>query len=154
MSLFHHYAVFSSHLHYSRRESYLKCHFQMVSFIDLCGQSRWFCFLQARPLLDAENVQELVDPRLAGAFDSEELHRVVLAATLCVRQSSVWRPCMSQVLSLLVDGELEADLPDAVDFLARKSSECGGDSSRFGDNYSSDNYSSDMHRHRALALEF
>ncbi|BFI23581.1 protein MpRLK-Pelle_RLCK-Vib [Marchantia polymorpha subsp. ruderalis] len=108
----------------------------------------------ARPLLDAENVQELVDPRLAGAFDSEELHRVVLAATLCVRQSSVWRPCMSQVLSLLVDGELEADLPDAVDFLARKSSECGGDSSRFGDNYSSDNYSSDMHRHRALALEF
>lgn len=110
--------------------------------------------------MDAENVQdpfklvELVDLRLAGAFDSEELHLVVLAATLCLRESSMWRLCMSQVFSLLVDEELEADLPDAVDFLAQKSSECGGDSSWFDDNYSSDNYSSDMHRHRALVLEF
>lgn len=118
--------------------------------IDAAQQS---LVMWARPHLEPENIQELVDPRLDNVYDPEELHRVILAATLCVRQSSVWRPCMSQVISLLVDEDMDVDMSSALSSLGRKSTD-SGDSGGMEEPYSNDNYSSDMSRHRALALEF
>ncbi|CAM6115585.1 unnamed protein product [Calypogeia fissa] len=108
----------------------------------------------ARPHLESENIQELVDPRLENVYDPDEMHRVVLAATLCIRQSAVWRPCMSQVISLLEDEDMDVDMSSALSSLGRKSTDSGTDSGSCEEPYSCDNYSSDMSRHRALALEF
>jgi hypothetical protein len=110
--------------------------------------------VQARPLLEVENLQELIDPRLEGIYDAEEMHRVVLAATLCLRQSAVWRPCMNQVIGLLVDEEVDVEMSSALSSLGRKSTDSGEDSGSYEEEYSCELYTSDMSRHRALALEF
>uniref|UniRef100_K7MAM7 Protein kinase domain-containing protein n=1 Tax=Glycine max TaxID=3847 RepID=K7MAM7_SOYBN len=55
----------------------------------------------AKPLLTANNIKELVDPVLADAYDEEQMKLVTLTASLCVDQSSIQRPVMSQVLDIL-----------------------------------------------------
>ncbi|KAG4960204.1 hypothetical protein JHK82_036889 [Glycine max] len=55
----------------------------------------------AKPLLTANNIKELVDPVLADAYDEEQMKLVTLTASLCVDQSSIQRPDMSQVFDIL-----------------------------------------------------
>ena len=52
---------------------------------------------QAKPRLEEHNVQELVDPRLEEAYDSTELKRTMLTASMCLHHLSSYRPCMKQV---------------------------------------------------------
>ena len=53
--------------------------------------------LQAKPLMESGHVSELVDPKLEDKYDLDQMHRLVLTASYCVRQSSIWRPSMSEV---------------------------------------------------------
>lgn len=56
--------------------------------------------------MESGNLAQLADPKMKGKYDVEQLHRVVLTASYCVRQTSVWRPSMSEVhvfLCLLLD---------------------------------------------------
>ena len=53
--------------------------------------------LQARPLLEERNIGTLVDPRLEGKYDVNELKSMMLAAALCIRHSAHRRPHMSRV---------------------------------------------------------
>ncbi|CAL0302406.1 unnamed protein product [Lupinus luteus] len=55
----------------------------------------------ARPLIDANNIRDLVDPSLGDDYDQEEMKCVVLTASLCVEQSPFLRPRMSEVAILL-----------------------------------------------------
>ncbi|XP_019451541.1 PREDICTED: receptor-like cytosolic serine/threonine-protein kinase RBK2 isoform X2 [Lupinus angustifolius] len=55
----------------------------------------------AKPLLDTNNIKELVDPSLGDDYDQEQMDHVVLTASLCVDQSPILRPRMSQVVTLL-----------------------------------------------------
>ncbi|KAL6971388.1 hypothetical protein U1Q18_031065 [Sarracenia purpurea var. burkii] len=55
----------------------------------------------AKPLLAKDNNSELVDPSLAGAYDPEQLSRMVLTASLCLKESSIERPKMSKVVEML-----------------------------------------------------
>ncbi|XP_058187570.1 probable receptor-like serine/threonine-protein kinase At5g57670 [Rhododendron vialii] len=66
--------------------------------------SRQNLLLWAKPLMESGNIIELVDPKLEGKYDIDELLRLVLTACYCVRQSSIWRPSMSEVLELLTIG--------------------------------------------------
>ncbi|XP_042060502.1 probable receptor-like serine/threonine-protein kinase At5g57670 isoform X1 [Salvia splendens] len=61
--------------------------------------------LWARPLMESGNLRELADPKMKGRFDMEQLYRVALTASYCVRQSSIWRPSMIEVLQLLTYGQ-------------------------------------------------
>ncbi|KAG4959064.1 hypothetical protein JHK87_035697 [Glycine soja] len=61
--------------------------------------------LWAKPLMESGNIAELADPRLEGKYDGEQLYRVVLTASYCVRQTATWRPPMSEVLELLTSGQ-------------------------------------------------
>lgn len=82
--------------------------FASMLFIDAISQATWivittwldfyFPFLvsQSKPLLDGNNIKELVDPALGDKYDSEEIDRVVLTASLCIEQSPILRPRMSQ----------------------------------------------------------
>ncbi|KAM1329201.1 hypothetical protein ACFX15_012824 [Malus domestica] len=60
--------------------------------------------LWAKPLMESGDMAKLADPKLEGKYDTEQLHRIVLTASDCVRQSSVWRPPMREVLELLTNG--------------------------------------------------
>ncbi|KAB5552712.1 hypothetical protein DKX38_010023 [Salix brachista] len=53
--------------------------------------------LWAKPLMESGNITELADPELEGKFDSDQVQTVVLTVSYCVRQSSTWRPSMSEV---------------------------------------------------------
>ncbi|XP_061349887.1 probable receptor-like serine/threonine-protein kinase At5g57670 [Gastrolobium bilobum] len=61
--------------------------------------------LWAKPLMESGNIAELADPTMEGKYDEEQLYRVVLTASYCVRQIATWRPPMSEVLELLTNGE-------------------------------------------------
>ncbi|XP_058082923.1 receptor-like cytosolic serine/threonine-protein kinase RBK2 isoform X1 [Magnolia sinica] len=50
----------------------------------------------AAPLLEKNDIRQLVDPSLAGAYDSQQMDRVALAASLCIQHSAILRPQMSQ----------------------------------------------------------
>ncbi|KAL9320930.1 hypothetical protein ACSQ67_012769 [Phaseolus vulgaris] len=55
----------------------------------------------AKPLLSANNIKALVDPVLVDAYDEEQMKLVTLTASLCVDQSSIQRPDMSQASLIL-----------------------------------------------------
>ncbi|XP_022754281.1 receptor-like serine/threonine-protein kinase At3g01300 [Durio zibethinus] len=55
----------------------------------------------ARALLERRNLEGLVDPLLDGDFDVAQMHRMVLAASLCLNQLDRYRPKVSQALEVL-----------------------------------------------------
>lgn len=61
--------------------------------------------LWAKPLLKKNHIRELVDPSLSDDYNSRQLNLVLLVSSLCIQQSSIRRPSMSQVLQLL-NGDL------------------------------------------------
>ncbi|KAL2928944.1 hypothetical protein RDABS01_034355 [Bienertia sinuspersici] len=63
--------------------------------------SKQSLLLWAMPLMECGKFSELVDARLEGVYDSEQLHKIVLTASCCVRHCSAWRPSMTEVLELL-----------------------------------------------------
>ncbi|KAL8468852.1 hypothetical protein ACS0TY_031890 [Phlomoides rotata] len=61
--------------------------------------------LWAKPLMESGKLKELADPKMEGRYDMEQLYKVTLTASYCVRQSSIWRPSMTEVLQLLTYGQ-------------------------------------------------
>ncbi|KAK8623274.1 hypothetical protein V6N13_118162 [Hibiscus sabdariffa] len=55
----------------------------------------------ARGLLERRNLQGFVDPALDGDFDVAQMHRMLIAATLCLTQLDIYRPKASQILQVL-----------------------------------------------------
>ncbi|KAF5208150.1 Receptor-like kinase lip2 [Thalictrum thalictroides] len=61
----------------------------------------------AKPILNGGKVKQLLDPSLGENYDSDQMERMVLAASLCIRRSPRTRPGMNHVLKLL-QGDAEA----------------------------------------------
>ncbi|KAL2317845.1 hypothetical protein Fmac_031721 [Flemingia macrophylla] len=55
----------------------------------------------ATPILNSGKVSQLLDPSLGDNYDHEEMERMVLAATLCIRRAPRARPQMSLISKLL-----------------------------------------------------
>ena len=53
-------------------------------------------------------MEELADPSLERKYDANQMDRLILTASYCVRQSSIWRPSMAEVhlLHAIVDNHL------------------------------------------------
>lgn len=47
--------------------------------------------------MESGNIVELADTRMEGKYDAEQLYRVVLTASYCVRQTAICRPAMTEV---------------------------------------------------------
>lgn len=47
--------------------------------------------------MESGNIAELADPSLERKYDMDQMNRLVLTASYCVRQSSIWRPSMAEV---------------------------------------------------------
>lgn len=115
--------------------------------VDSCRQS---LVIWAKPLLDANNVKELIDPCLGDAYNSGEMKRAMSIASMCIDHASTMRPHMKRVVQLLrgEDGKAEPTgkehrpivlkaLLDVCDL----------------EDYTCSRYLSDLNRHRKLALE-
>jgi hypothetical protein len=129
--------------------------------------------MKAKPLLDANNIQELVDPSLGNEYDPEEMVYTLAVASLCIHHSSTSRPSMKSVGGsfLLIKVQMRKLtleffllLLQVVCFLKgdRESLELvrrpkivkplmfdSGDS----EDYTRSSYLSDLNRHKQLALE-
>nr|GEU53123.1 receptor-like cytosolic serine/threonine-protein kinase RBK2 isoform X1 [Tanacetum cinerariifolium] len=64
----------------------------------------------AKPLINAKNLEKLLDPHLVNACDLEQLNDMVWIATQCISQGPTDRPKMSKVIfcSSVINGHLEA----------------------------------------------
>ncbi|KAJ8762940.1 hypothetical protein K2173_023069 [Erythroxylum novogranatense] len=61
----------------------------------------------AKPILNDEKISQLLDPSLSDNYEPDQMERMILAATLCIRRSPRTRPQMSIVLKILQgDAEL------------------------------------------------
>ncbi|KAH9622891.1 hypothetical protein KSS87_001160 [Heliosperma pusillum] len=69
------------------------------------NSSKQSLLLWAMPMMESGKTLELVDPRLEGTYDVQQLHKVVVTASCCVRHSAACRPTMTEVLELLTDGQ-------------------------------------------------
>ena len=70
----------------------------LVRCINYTNESHGF---QAKPIIESGDVKGLLDPNLNGNINETQMHRMVLAATLCITQSARLRPKMSEVIRLL-----------------------------------------------------
>ncbi|KAI3460552.1 hypothetical protein Pfo_017215 [Paulownia fortunei] len=55
----------------------------------------------AKPILNSEKFARMLDPNLGCSYDLEQVERMVLAASLCIRHAPRARPRMSLILKLL-----------------------------------------------------
>ncbi|KAL8229391.1 hypothetical protein R6Q57_014291 [Mikania cordata] len=55
----------------------------------------------AKPLMEGNQIRELVDPSLGDNYNQQEVERAILAASLCIELTPVLRPRMSQVVMIL-----------------------------------------------------
>lgn len=100
--------------------------------------------LWARSLLEDESsADQLIDPKLEGAYNAGQLQNMMIAAALCLRQSPQMRPRMSRILKLLT-----GDVED-LEHIGRQDSVCkesddGCDMPNYGD--------IDIRTHLTLAL--
>ena len=53
--------------------------------------------VQAKPLLDTNNIKELADPRLGDAYDVSEMWRAMYMASMCIHHLPSMRPDMNRV---------------------------------------------------------
>ncbi|RDX88971.1 Receptor-like cytosolic serine/threonine-protein kinase RBK2, partial [Mucuna pruriens] len=61
----------------------------------------------ASPILNSGKVLQLLDPSLGDNYDNEEMEKMVLAATLCIKRAPRARPQMS-LISKILQGDAEA----------------------------------------------
>ncbi|CAJ2660389.1 unnamed protein product [Trifolium pratense] len=95
--------------------SYGKILFEVVSGRRNSGPSgddkvSFFPTLAAKVVIEGGSVITLLDPRLEGNADIEEVARIIKVASWCVQGNETQRPTMGQVVQIL-EGILEVNLP-------------------------------------------
>ncbi|XP_058097427.1 protein kinase STUNTED isoform X2 [Magnolia sinica] len=55
----------------------------------------------AKPILQSEKVMQLLDPSLGDTYDNDQMEKMVMAASLCIRREPRFRPRMGLILKLL-----------------------------------------------------
>ncbi|KAL5566170.1 hypothetical protein UlMin_029334, partial [Ulmus minor] len=107
--------------------------------------------LSVRHLLDSNDMKELIDPSLGDDYVQEEMDRVILTASMCIEQTPILRPRMSQVVILLRGDECVSQVSEKcqIGTLHRTFSEELSDAQE----YNSTKYLSDMNRHKQVAFD-
>ncbi|KFK28223.1 hypothetical protein AALP_AA8G488500 [Arabis alpina] len=110
--------------------------------------SRQSIVMWAKPLLEKNNVEEIVDPKLGNDFDETELKRVMQTASMCIHHQSAMRPDMNRMAQLL----------RGDDRLAEQQQKSGGSRPVSLDDcdlqdHTSSTYLNDLTRHRQLLME-
>ncbi|XP_027355790.1 probable serine/threonine-protein kinase PBL5 isoform X2 [Abrus precatorius] len=72
-----------------------------------CPKGQESLIMWASPILNSGKVLQLLDPSLGDNYDHEEMEKMVLAASLCIRRAPRARPQMS-LISKLLQGDADA----------------------------------------------
>ncbi|KAJ1695250.1 hypothetical protein LUZ63_011948 [Rhynchospora breviuscula] len=113
--------------------------------------SKQSIILWAKPLLDSNQIKDLIDPSLSGEYDMDQARRVACAAQMCIQHSAALRPSMSQVLRILSGEEAGPMKMTQKKKLTRRTfSEEIFDA----EEYNATKYLKDIKRHEELAFEF
>ncbi|KAL9680970.1 hypothetical protein QQ045_012751 [Rhodiola kirilowii] len=113
--------------------------------IDSCQQS---LVMWAKPLLEADDIAGLADPRLNN-FELVEMKRVMLAASMCIHHSSTVRPSMKKVLLVLKGKETRHLELKQKSFIQRPVLLDADDP----EGYTNTSYLKDLTRHMELLME-
>ncbi|KAK4792191.1 hypothetical protein SAY86_022626 [Trapa natans] len=102
---------------------------------------------RARPkltrALEDGNIDSLVDPKLKGEYNHEEMARMIACAAACVRHSARRRPRMSKVVRALEGDASISDLSEGVR---------PGHSTLYSSDYGTRQYNDDLKKFRKMAL--
>lgn len=121
---------------------------ELVTGRKAVDSSRQSLVIWAKPLLDANNIKELVDPSLGNEYDPEEMVYTLAVASLCIHHSSTSRPSMKSVVCFLKGDRESLELvrrPKIVKPLMFDSCD--------SEDYTRSSYLNDLNRHKQLALE-
>ncbi|PON46064.1 S-receptor-like serine/threonine-protein kinase [Trema orientale] len=80
------------------------------------GKLNYFPSLAAKVVVEGGNVLGLLDPKLEGNADIEEVERVCKVACWCIQDNEAHRPSMGQVVQIL-EGIIEVKLPPVPQYL-------------------------------------
>ncbi|PRQ42058.1 receptor-like cytosolic serine/threonine-protein kinase RBK2 isoform X2 [Rosa rugosa] len=105
----------------------------------------------AKPLLNKNDVKELVDPSIGDNYDSTEMDHMILTASLCIEQSSILRPRMSQVVVLLRGDEYVSKC--AKETKRRSLLRTYSEELMDAQEYNSTKYLRDLRRHKQIAFD-
>jgi len=74
-------------------------HLKYFHFLIICVAKKYKrnALSQASPILNSGKVLQLLDPSLGENYDHEEMEKMVLAATLCIKRAPRARPQMNIV---------------------------------------------------------
>ncbi|KAM7275466.1 hypothetical protein ACFE04_017332 [Oxalis oulophora] len=103
--------------------------------------------LWAKPLLESNNCKGLADSQLGDAYDSTEIKRAMLTASMCLHHMPTTRPYMNQVVQILKGEDTEAEMDQKSP--SRRSMIFDGDLQ----DYNSNSYIKDINRHMELVME-
>ncbi|KAI4345517.1 hypothetical protein L6164_012632 [Bauhinia variegata] len=78
---------------------------ELISGRQAIDSSQKSLVMWAKPLISQNKIKELIDSCLAGAYNEEEMNRLILTASACVDQSASQRPDMNQALRMLKGDE-------------------------------------------------
>ncbi|PKA67296.1 Receptor-like cytosolic serine/threonine-protein kinase RBK2 [Apostasia shenzhenica] len=106
----------------------------------------------ARPIIEKNDVKDLVDPALGDAYNCEQLKCMVETANLCIQHSSAIRPQMSQVLKLL-RGEERRNCSIKLQHKSLRR-RAYSEEIHDADEYNATMYLSDLSHHMQLAMDF
>ncbi|CAH8357412.1 unnamed protein product [Eruca vesicaria subsp. sativa] len=102
----------------------------------------------AKPFLEKNSVEDIVDPRLGNEFDPVEMKRVMLTASMCIHHIAIMRPDMTQLVQLLRGEDRPAELQQKPGEMV----EVSVDACDLQDHTSS-SYLNELTRHRQLLME-
>ncbi|KAG1328101.1 proline-rich receptor-like protein kinase PERK9 [Cocos nucifera] len=66
-----------------------------------CPKGAESLVMWAKPILQGGEIKQLLDPCLGNEYDSDQMERMTIAATLCIRRAHQSRPQIASVLKLL-----------------------------------------------------
>ncbi|CAL5039813.1 unnamed protein product [Urochloa decumbens] len=121
---------------------------ELVTGRKAVDSSKQSLVIWAKPLLDANNIKDLVDPSLGNEYDPEEMVYILAVASLCIHHSSSSRPSMKSVVRFLKGDRESLELvrrPKIVKPLMFDSCD--------SEDYTRSSYLNDLNRHKQLALE-
>ncbi|XP_056168110.1 receptor-like cytosolic serine/threonine-protein kinase RBK2 isoform X2 [Syzygium oleosum] len=114
--------------------------------------------LWAKPLLDDNVIEDLIDPSLGDDYNSDEMDRVIMTASLCIEQSPILRPRMNQAslfpetrVAILLRGE--SFISECTEEGQRRSLQrTYSEELLDAQEYNSTRYLSDLKHHKEVAL--
>ncbi|XP_040380985.1 receptor-like cytosolic serine/threonine-protein kinase RBK1 isoform X2 [Oryza brachyantha] len=123
---------------------------ELVTGRKAVDSSRQSLVIWAKPLLDSNNMKELVDPSLDVGYDPEEMAHILAVASMCIHHSSSSRPAMKSVVRFL-KGDRES--LEMMQMQRPKLTKPPMFDSCDSEDYTRSSYLNDLDRHKKLALE-